>query len=482
MNISVVLRIVGMLLMLFSLFMIPPALLGLWFEDGGQLIFLKSFLIILLSGFLLWLPTFKKKTELKTRDGFLIVVLAWSVLGLFGSIPFLLLETPFISFTDAAFESLSALTTTGATVLTGLDELPKSILFYRQFLQWIGGIGIIVLAVAILPLLGIGGMQLYRAEAPGPVKDNKLAPRITETAKYLSYIYISLTTMCGLAYWLAGMSAFDAICHAFSTTAIGGFSTHDASIGYFDSIQIEIIAVLFMFLSAINFSLHFFAWQRKTIFHYLKDPEFVFYGTVLMVISTLICISLYMTDTYSLVNSLRYGIFQSVSILTTTGFATTNFSAWQSFIPFMMILTGFIGGCAGSTGGGVKVIRVLILYRQFFREVKRLIHPNAVFAIKLGRTAVSDRVIEAVWGFIGAYISIFLFMVVAVMVTGLDFETAFSAVAASINNLGPGLGDVAAHYGDINNSTKWLLCFNMVLGRVEIFTLLVLFSPMFWRK
>ena len=391
-------------------------------------------------------------------------------------------HTP-LSLTDAAFESFSGLTTTGATVLTGLDQLPESILFYRQFLQWVGGIGIIVLAVAILPLLGIGGMQLYRAEAPGPVKDNKLAPRIAETAKYLSYIYILLTVVCCFCYWLVGMSFFDALCHAFSTTAIGGFSTHDASIAYYDNVYIEVVATIFMFLAAVNFSLHFTAWKHRNPLRYFTDPEFLFYSGVLCALIVLVCASLLMTSTYTnFFDALRFGSFQTVSILTTTGFSSTNFSAWESFIPLMLICAGFMGGCAGSTGGGVKAIRVLLLYQQFIREIRRLIHPSGVFAIKYGKTVISDRLIQAVWGFIGAYITIFLFMIIAMMMVGMDFETAFSAVAASLNNLGPGLGDVSVNYGDVSIAGKWILCFNMLLGRVEIFTLLVLFSPMFWKK
>ncbi len=483
MNISTVLKVLGILLMFFSLIMVPPFAVSLFFNDGEAQTFVTSFIAILVSGLFLWLPQARRQSELKTRNGFLVVILAWVIVGAFGSVPFLLSEHTPLSVTDAVFESFSGLTTTGATILTGLDTLPESILFYRQFIQWVGGIGIIVLAVAVLPLLGIGGMQLYRAEAPGPVKDNKLAPRIAETAKYLSYIYVSLTVFCCLSYWLAGMKFFDALCHAFSTTAIGGFSTHDASIGYYDSVSIELVACIFMLLAAVNFSLHFTAWQQRNVFRYLKDPEFIFYMGVLVAVSIVVCLSLILTQAYtSIADAIRYGLFQTISIITTTGFASTQFSTWESFIPLMLICAGFMGGCAGSTGGGVKAIRVLLLYQQFIREIKRLIHPSGVFAIKYGRSVISDRLIQAVWGFIGAYISIFLVMVIAMMMTGLDFETAFSAVAASLNNLGPGLGSVSEHYGNISDASKWLLCFNMLLGRVEIFTLLVLFSPMFWKK
>lgn len=483
MNYFAVFKVAGSLLMLFSLIMVPPALVGIFYDESETFAFLKAGLIILVIGFLFWFPFVRKRFDLKTRDGFVVVVVAWTTLGLFGALPFIFSEHTQFSLTDSIFESFSGLTSTGATVLTGIDSLPKSILFYRQFLQWLGGIGLIVLAVAILPLLGVGGMQLYKAEIPGPVKDNKLAPRITETAKYLSYIYIGLNLTCALAYWLAGMSLFDAVCHAFSTISMGGFSTHDASIGYFNSPVIEMIASLFMFLSALNFTLHFTAWKHKNIFYYFNDAEFKFFSFVVLSMMVFVCLSLFSTmENIAAGSALRLGIFQTISILTTTGFASTNYSAWPAFIPFALLCVGFIGGCAGSTAGGVKAVRVLILYHLFIRETKRLIHPNGVFAIKFGRAVVNDRVLQAIWGFIGAYITIFLVLVITLMMTGLNFETAFSAVASCLNNLGPGLGDVASHFGDISNTAKFLLCLSMLLGRVEIFTLLVLFTPMFWRK
>lgn len=482
MNISVVFKILGILLMFFSLIMVPPTLVSLFFNDGEYQTFILSFICILLAGLLLYLPFYRHRSDLKIRDGFLVVVLAWSIVSLMGSSPFLFSEQTPLSFTDAVFESFSGITTTGATILTNIDSLPKSILFYRAFLHWVGGIGIIVLAIAILPLLGIGGMQLYRAETPGPVKDNKLAPRVNETAKYLSYTYISLTALCCLAYWIAGMSFFDAICHAFSTAALGGFTNYDASFAHFNNPLIEFTACIFMFLAAINFSLHFTVWKQKNIFRYIQDPEFLFFSTVVLFIVSFVCVSLFFTQNYSIFQSLRFGTFQTISILSTTGFSSTNYSAWQAFIPQLLICAGVMGGCAGSTGGGVKVIRVLILYQQFIREIKRLIHPNGVFAIKFGKRVITDRVVQGVWGFVGAYVSIFLFMIIAMMMTGLSFDASFSAVAAALNNLGLGLGNFSQHFGSIPNPAKWLMCVAMLLGRVEIFTLLVLFSPMFWRR
>jgi len=412
-----------------------------------------------------------------------VVVVLWVVLGLAGSIPLLLSEHPAISFTDAVFESLSAVTTTGATVITGLDELPHAILFYRQQLQWMGGMGIIVLAVAILPMLGIGGMQLYRAETPGPMKDTKLTPRITETAKALWYIYLGLTVACAIGYWLAGMEVFDAVAHSFSTVAIGGFSTHDASMGYFDSAAVEAVAVIFMLLAGINFALHFLSWRSLSVKPYLFDSEVQAYFLILGVVATITTGYLYLSETFENAGSaLHHGIFQAVSIGTTAGFTTAEYYAWPGFLPVLLLFTSFVGGCAGSTGGGMKVIRFLLLYKQGIREITRLIHPNALIPVKIGKKALPEKVINAVWGFFSLYVASFVVLMLLMLAAGHDQITAFSAVAACINNLGPGLGDVGAHYGEITDTAKWILCFAMLLGRLEIFTLLVLFTPAFWRK
>ncbi len=485
MHFSIIARVLGVLLMIFSLTLLTPLLVGLLYKDGSYIEFLLAFLITFVTGFMVWIPVRKVKHELRTRDGFLVTALFWSVLGLFGSLPFMLSESPSLSFTDAIFESISGLTTTGATVMTNLDSLPKGLLFYRQQLQWLGGIGIIVIAVAILPMLGIGGMQLYRAETPGPVKDSKLTPRITQTAKALFLIYVTLTVSCTIAYWLAGMNFFDAICHSFSTIAIGGFSTHDASIGFFESPIIMLICIFFMIISGVNFALHYFAWSEKnwrSLRYYFSDPEFKFYGTCILVGSLITIFYLAETRTYGPVDSILHGSFELVSILTTTGFSTADFSHWPNFLPFMIFLFAFMGGCAGSTAGGMKVMRVLLICKQGLREIHRLIHPNATIPIKIGQTSVSDRVVQAVWGFFAAYVICFMVMFLALLATGLDFLAAFSAIGACINNLGPGLGDVTYHYGEINNTAKWILCFAMLLGRLEVFTLLVLFTPMFWRR
>jgi trk system potassium uptake protein TrkH len=481
MHYSVILRVTGILLMLFSVALLFPVVVALIYSETTISTFALAFGITLCAGLFLTLVT-RRDRELRSGDGFLITVLFYLGLGLFGSIPIYLADSISLSFTDAAFESLSALTTTGATVLSGLDELPRSILFYRQMLQWLGGMGIIVLAVAILPMLGIGGMQLYRAESPGPVKDNKLTPRITETAKALWYLYLGITIACAAAYFLAGMSLFDAICHSFSTVAIGGFSTHDASIGYFDSPAIEAVAIVFMIVAGINFGLHFIAWNRKNLLLYLRDMEVRLYLSALLVVTTIVCWVL-IAHPESTDTPIREGIFQAVSIATTTGYTTSNFSLWPSVAPILLLLAAFAGGCAGSTAGGVKMIRVLLIYLQGIREIRRLIHPQGVFPIKLGTQRVPDRVVDAVWGFFAFYVIIFLTMGMLVMlISDLDFITAFSAVGACLNNLGPGLGEVALNYHDLPGAVKWLLIFAMLLGRLEIFTLLVLFTPAFWRR
>ena len=480
---TAVLKILGVLLVMFSTTLLPPLVIALMGHDSGVTAFALAYLATILSGLLLWLPLRHKQRELRVRDGFLIVVLFWTVLALFGALPLLLSPDPQLSMTDALFESMSGLTTTGATILTGIDSLPPSILYYRQQLQWLGGMGIIVLAVAVMPMLGVGGMQLYRAETPGPMKDTKLTPRITETAKALWYIYLGLTVSCGLAYWLSGMSVFDAVGHAFSTVAIGGFSTHDQSMGFFDSPTISLIASGFMLISAVNFALHFTVVRARSPRAYLRDPEVrAFAGFVSLVILITLVILLFWNVYSSIGDTLWHGVFQVISIGTTTGFTTTGFHWWPSFLPVMLIIMSAVGGCAGSTAGGMKMIRVVLLYKQGRREINQLIHPSAFITVKLGNKPVSDRVINAVWGFFALYILSYVGLSIAMTATGADLVTAFSAVTACLNNLGPGLGAVADNYASLNPLGKWILCFAMLLGRLEIFTLLVLLTPTFWRS
>ena len=477
-----IIRILGLLVALLSVTMLPPAMVSMIYRDGGGVPFLMAFLWCLFTGFLAWYPYRYEKTDLRAREGFLIVVLFWLVLASFSAIPLILLEQPSLSVTDAFFESFSGLTTTGATILNHIEGLPHAVLWYRQQLQWLGGMGIIVLAVAVLPMLGIGGMQLYRAETPGPVKDSKMTPRIADTAKHLWYIYLSLTIACATAYWLAGMSGFDAICHSFSTVAIGGFSTHDASMGYFNSPAINLVCVFFLVIAGVNFALHYAVVQSKSLKNYFYDPEFKVFIAI-QVVLTLICFTVLITSgTYQDADkAFDQALFQSVSISTTAGFSTTSFADWPTLLPVLLIFSSFIGGCAGSTGGGMKVVRVLLLYLQGLRELNKLVHPKAVFSIKMGKKVLPDRVVEAVWGFFSAYAAVFVICMLLLLATGMDDITAFTAVAAAINNLGPGLGEVAANFSGIGDTSKWVLIMAMLFGRLEIFTLLVLFTPAFWR-
>ncbi len=479
----VIFRFLGLLLMAFSLTMLPPIGVDYLYQENATRPFLYAFGWVLAGGVLLFLSCFKQKKELRLHDGFLLVVLFWILLGVVGSLPLYLSLGDRLSLSDAVFESISGLTTTGATILTGLDQLPHAILFYRQFLQWLGGMSIIVLAIAVMPMLGIGGMQIHRAEISGAVKEAKLTPRITETAKALWYLYLGLTISCGLAYWLAGMNAFDAVAHAFSTVSIGGFSTHDASIGYFNSTAIEMIAVVFMLLSGVNFALHFTAIHRRSLSPYLKDTEFGTYLLILFLASLIIIVALYHSAIFdSFSESFFEGLFEVVSIGTTTGFTTHEYAVWPGFLPVLLMYISYIGGCAGSSAGGIKVIRVLVLLKQCLRELRRLVHPSAQFAIKIGRKPVADSVIVAVWGYFAAYFALSALMMLLLMASGLNQDTAFSAVAACLNNLGPGLDQVGKNFAAINDFAKWVLCAAMLLGRLEIFTLLVLVSPAFWRK
>lgn len=483
MQINIVLKTIGLLLMVFSLTLIPPILIDLIYNEDELFSFLLSFLLTFLGGFILWFLTRNTTKNFRIREGILIVVCFWVVLSLFGTLPFLLTDSiQGLSFASAFFESMSGLTTTGATTLSQLDELPKSILYYRQQLQWLGGIGIIVLAVAILPFLGVGGTELYHAEYSGITKE-RLTPKVRQTALALGYIYLSLTVLCAFGYFLSGMNLFDAIGHSFSTIAIGGFSTHDASIGYFNSLSVELVAMLFMFLSGINFSLHFFAWNNRTLVNYLKDSEFKTYSFIVIGASVIVLTTLGMNNQYSgAEESLRYGLFQTISLATTTGFVSQKFSAWPSALPVFLILLSFIGACVGSTGGGIKVVRVLMMFRLGMREIKKFIHPSAQISVKLNRSSVSEQTLISVLGFFSLYAIAFILILVTLMFTGLDQESSFSATAATINNLGPGLGVVADNYSLLGDSSKWVLSFSMLIGRLEVLTIIALFHKAFWRN
>ncbi len=475
-------RLFGLLLTLTGVSQIPPLLVALYFKDTSFEPFLISACGEILIGLMLFLPVRSGRIELRVRDGFLVVVLAWLTVGIGGAIPLWLIKQPHIGAVDGLFEAISALTTTGATVLTGLDDMPRGLLYHRAQLQWLGGIGIIVLAVAILPMLRIGGMQLFRAETPGPMKDSKLTPRITETAKALWLIYLVLTAACALAYWLAGMQLFDAVTHAFTTVPIGGFSNYDSSLAHFANPLIEIVAMLFMVIAGMNFALHFLAWRNASTQGYFQDSELrTFLGLLGFFILLTTFEILRLDVTQDIGHALRLGAFQTISSLTTTGYTTDSFYLWPGYLPTLFLILCLIGGCAGSTGGGMKVIRIMLLYQQMVREIKRLVHPNAVLAIKLGDRAVSDNVISAVWAFFFLYAACILGIGMLLHASGLDVLTAFSATIACLTNLGPGLGEVGPHYGNLSAFAKLLLTFAMLLGRLELFTLLVLFTPGFWK-
>ena len=462
--------------MFFSLSFVIPMAISLIFDDSALNIFIITFAIIFSLGLFGWLVSRDAGDDLNQKDGFIIITFFWVVLSIAGSIPFILIGMPLV---DAFFESMSGITTTGATVISNLDDLPESVLFYRQLLQWMGGMGLIVLAIAVMPLLGIGGGQLYKTEIPGAMNDQKLTPRIKETAQALWLIYLVLTVFCALFYYFAGMNGFDAISHSLSTVSIGGFSTHNESIGYFNNGLIEAVCIAFMLLSALSFTLHYFAIYMKRPLKYFHDPELKFFISILLVIFT-ISMAVNMLSTTGKA-SIRELLFHTVSIVTTTGFAIGDSSQWNPSIGFLLLIGAFIGACSGSVGGGIKSWRVLIMINYAYINLKKMIHPNAVISLKIGNKNVENDVASSVWGFFSIYVISFVILLLGLVMAGLDFESAFSAIGACLNNLGPGLGEVSQTYESVSPAGKGILSFAMILGRLEIFTLLVLFTPVFWR-
>ena len=480
MQFGVVIRTFGVLFLLFSTTLLPPAVLALVYEDGHFGQFAAVFAGSAAVGIALWLPLRRKSLPIRNRDGFGIVALMWICMSLLGSLPFIIGLG--ISFPDALFESVSGYTTTGATVLIGLDNLAPSILFYRQEIQWVGGIGVIVLAVAMLPMLGIGGMQLYRAEAPGHVKEERLTPRITQTARSVAVVYVGMTAICAVCYLLAGMSAFDAVGHAFSTLSTAGFSTHDASIGFFDSAAIETIAIVFMIVGAISFNIHVVVWGSLKFSSYFRHDETRTFLLVLLAIAIFCAFVLVQSGgEANVLHAWRLAAFEVVSVITSTGFGIADFSLWPVALPVILIFASIMGGCAGSTAGGIKVIRFLILARQAAVYTEKLIHPRLVRPVRVDGRVVPPSVVDGVWAFFTVYMVVYGLLMLLLMMNGLDQVTAFGAVAATLNNLGPGLGEVATTFASVDGATKILLSLAMVLGRLEIFTLLVLLSPSIWR-
>jgi len=463
--------------MFFSISFVIPIITSIIYKDGALSVFIITFSIVFIIGFLGWMALRNSNEEMTHKDGFLVITLFWIVLSSAGSIPFTLSG---MSFIDAFFESMSGITTTGATVITNLSALPESLLIYRQLLQWMGGMGLIVLAIAVMPLLGIGGGQLYKAEIPGAMNDQKLTPRIKETAQALWLIYLLLTVCCAILYFFAGMNAFDAISHSLSTVSIGGFSTYDQSIGYFKNGLIEVVCIIFMLLSALSFALHYFAFYMKKPLKYLYDPELRFFLSIIAFIFLLsVLLNYFSTQGQA---SIRELLFHSVSIVTTTGFAIGDSNQWNPSIGFLLLVGAFIGACSGSVGGGIKSWRVLVMINSAYINLKQMIHPNAVISLKIGTKSLENDVTASVWAFFSVYVISFVILLLALVSTGLDFQSAFSAIGACLNNLGPGLGEVAQTYSSVSSAGKVILSFAMILGRLEIFTLLILFTPAFWQK
>lgn len=478
-----VVRVFGVLLTCFALTMLVPWAYSYLIEDGAQSAYDEALLLSFASGLGLWWSARHAKTELKVRDGFLMVVLVWTVLPVFACMPFIFHLN--VSFTDAYFEAVSGLTTTGSTVFANLDTMAPSINLWRGLLVWMGGMGLIVLAVAVLPLLGIGGRQMFKAETPGPMKDSSLTPRMAETAKGLWVVYLLVSVMCVLTFRWAGMSWFDAVMHTGSTMGLGGFSSHDASFGYFDSPLIEAVTVVFMLIAGMNFATLFLAVRGRSLRPYLFDVEARYFLGVTL--SSVVGIALYLDVTGFYADfgtALRHSAFNVVSIATTTGFASVDYNLWPMFAPLWMLFLSSFATSAGSTGGGIKMMRALILYKQVYRELLRSMHPNAVWPVRVGGDPVPQHILTAVLAFGFAYMCFIVALTLVLSFSGLDVVTAFTAVVASINNTGPGLNLVgpATTYEVLTDFQTWVCTFAMLLGRLELFTLLVVLMPAFWRK
>ena len=474
----------GIIAMVMSLSHLLPIGVSLAYGDGTAAAFVFSMAINCAAGYIVWLLTRRYRRDLGPRDGILLVAFAWAGGAAFATLP-LLMAIPGLSFTDAYFETMSGLTTTGSTVLTNLDTLAPALNIWRGLLVWLGGMGLIVLAVAILPLLGVGGRQIFKAETPGPMKDAKLTPRITETAKGLWVVYALISLACVVAFRLAGMTWLDAFVHMFSTMGLGGFSSHDASFGYWNSPLIEAVSIFFMLVAGINFGTHFLALQGRSLTPYRLDPEAGLF--LLITLASCVGIALYLLALNAYADfwtALRFASFNVVSIATTTGFANTDYNLWPAFAPMWMLFLCCFVSCSGSTGGGIKLIRAQLLYLQLYREFVKLLHPDAVTPVKLGGQVIENKIVIAVLAFLFIYVCCVVAMTLMLLASGLDAITAFSAVIASINNTGPGLNQVgpATTYEVLTDFQTWVCTFAMLIGRLELFTVLVIFTPVFWRK
>jgi len=475
--------VLGLIAVAMSVSYLLPIATSILFADGTTGIFLGCMGINLGMGALLWVLTRRHGHDLQIREGMLLITLVWVGGALFASIPLLLALG--LSFTDAYFEAMSALTATGATLLSGLDDLPPSVNVWRAQLQWLGGMGVIVLVVAVLPMIGVGGRQISKAEIPGPMKDEQLTPRVTQTAKGLWLIYFILTLACLACYRVAGMSWLDALIHSFTTVSLGGFSSYDASLGYFDSFAIEVVAMVFMVLAAMNFASHFRAWQSRSLRSYRVDAELPYFAGVLLASAVGISIFVWAHGVYpDAASALRHGVFNTISIATNTGYATADYAAWPVFAPLWLLFLGTFVACSGSAGGGIKMIRAMILYLQVFRECRKLAHPNAITPLRLGNAIISNQIVFSVLAFFFAWLATLVSMTLLLTLSGLDLITALSAVVASLNNIGPGLNAVGptGNYSVLTDFQTWVCAITMLLGRLELLTVLVLLTPMFWRK
>lgn len=479
-NLRAIIHILSALLIFLGISLFPASAIAFFYREGD----LRAFLTTIAIAWLVGIPTFlisKTRAELRPKDGFLIVTLGWLLYSFIGALPFKL--SGFIpSYTDCFFETMSGFTTTGASILTNIEALPHGLLFWRSFTHWLGGMGIILLSLAILPLLGVAGMQLFKAEVPGPTHD-KITPRLKDTAKLLWGVYALISLVEAILLMLAGMNWFDALCHTFGTMATGGFSTKNASIGYYNSPLIDFIIILFMMLAGINFALHYRALRGKPLI-YLKDAEVKFFMSLILMATLIIGFDVWKVTGHHLVKTIQYSLFQVVSIVTTTGYGTADYEQWSGLSQMILFFLMFFGGCAGSTGGGMKIIRTMILLQMGRNEIKRLIHPQAVFSVRVGNNVISREISSTIGGFFLLYAALTVFGVLVMSALGLDFQTAFGSVAAMINNIGPGLGQVGPtdNYAHIPMIGKWLLSFLMLVGRLEVFTVLVLFTASFWRK
>jgi trk system potassium uptake protein len=479
-----IIHVLGLVVLIFAFALLLPVATAYYFQDAAVLAYDEAFAITFFSGLLMWLGTRHKKRELQIKDGFLLVALVWVTLPAFATIPFLFFF-PDITFTDAYFETVSGMTTTGSTILSGLDTLPPSIHLWRAELVWVGGMGLIVLAVAILPLLGIGGRQMFKAETPGPMKDSQLTPRIAQTAKGLWLVYAVISLACVLAYWAAGMSKFDAVVHAFTTMGLGGFSTHDASFAHFNSPLIEMVCVVFMLIAGVNFATHFLAFRNRSPRAYIADSEAHAFWVVTLGSALTIAVYLLWWKVYpDFLTALRYSLFNTVSIATSTGYASTDYNQWPIFAPLVMLLLSCFASSSGSTGGGIKMVRAMLLFKQGLREMARLLHPNAILPVKFQGMVVPNNIIYAVLAYLFLYLVSVVMMTLLMTASGLDFITSFSAVIASINNTGPGLNQVgpATTYAVLTDFQTWVCTFAMLLGRLELFTFFVLLTRTFWRS